>query len=74
MITRIALYAALGSLLDALGQGWTTIGSWCVLALFLANETLTRLETINQIQKELNMMRKKIQQGAQNDTNSNSEK
>ena len=68
MIQRIALYATLGYLLDALGQGANTLGFWCVLGLFFASETLTRVETLHQVQEHIDMMRKKQQQqGADND-------
>ena len=44
MITRIVLYATLGCLLDALGQGAGDWGFWCVLALFIATDILARKE------------------------------
>lgn len=44
MITRIVLYATLGYLLDALGQGSGDWGFWCVLGLFLATDILARKE------------------------------
>lgn len=36
MITRIALFATLGCLLDALGLDYTSTAFWLVLALFIA--------------------------------------
>ena len=50
---RLVLYAVLGLLLDAIGQDWTTWGFWCVLALFIANEHITRRELIEQLQAEV---------------------
>ena len=44
MITRIVLYATLGCLLDALGQGASDWGFWCVLGLFIATDILARKE------------------------------
>ena len=43
-MTRIVLYATLGCLLDALGQGASDWGFWCVVALFLAGDILARKE------------------------------
>jgi hypothetical protein len=51
--TRIALYATLGYLLDALGHDWTTWGFWAVLGLYWAAETVTRLEVIEQLAREV---------------------
>ena len=44
MLQRIALYATLGCLLDALGQGAGSWGFWCVLALFMCCDALARRE------------------------------
>ncbi len=44
MLTRIALYATLGVLLDALGFPATELGFWCILALFLCTDRLSRQE------------------------------
>ena len=44
MLTRIALYSTLGTLLRALGHSWDTTEFWCVLALFWAGDQLTRIE------------------------------
>ena len=59
MLQRLALYATLGYVLDALGQDFTTWGFWCVLALFIACEWLTRRELIEQLNEELQAMRKR---------------
>ena len=53
MLQRLALYATLGYVLDTLGQDWTTWGFWCILALFIASEWLTRRELLEQIQAEV---------------------
>ena len=59
MLQRLALYATLGFLLDALGVNVDQWGFWCVLALFIASEHMTRRELIEQLNKELQEMRAK---------------
>ena len=59
MLQRIVLYATLGYLLDALAIGFTHWGFWCVLALFWASEHMTRSELIEQLNQELQAMRKR---------------
>jgi hypothetical protein len=44
MIQRIALYATMGMLLNALGHTWDSWGFWCVLAMFWGSELITRME------------------------------
>ena len=44
MLQRIALYATLGTLLDALGMPWTSWQFACFLGLFWAADTLGRTE------------------------------
>lgn len=44
MLTRIALYSTLGFLMDALGQSAGDWGFWCVLALFICSDALSRKE------------------------------
>jgi len=39
---RLAVYATLGVLLDTLGQGVSTWGFWCMLALFVLSDYLSR--------------------------------
>lgn len=53
MLQRITLYATLGYLLDSLAIGFTHWGFWCIMALFLASEWMTRRETVEQIEHEL---------------------
>ncbi len=53
LFTRLALYATLGYLLDALGHNWTTWGFWSMVGLFWASETLTRIEVLEQIAEEV---------------------
>ncbi len=60
MLQRIALYATLGYLLDALAIGFTHWGFWCILGLFIASEHLTRMEIIEQLQQELEALQKRI--------------
>lgn len=65
MIQRIALYVTLGFLLDALGVGYDHWGFWCVVGLYWASEHMTRRELIEQLNQELQEMRRK----AGNDNN-----
>ena len=58
MIQRIALYATLGYILDAINSGFTTWSFWCILGLFWAAETMTRRELIEQLNEELKALRK----------------
>ena len=41
-MTRVVLYATLGFLMDSLGQSAGDWGFWCVLALFISSDTLSR--------------------------------
>ena len=41
-MTRLVLYATLGSLLSALGHEWDTWQFWCVAGLFWASDLLSR--------------------------------
>ena len=50
MLTRLALYTALGLTLNALEQSVASVGFWCVVGLFWAAEHLTRVETIETIE------------------------
>jgi hypothetical protein len=58
MLQRIALYACLGYLLDTLEVGYQHWGFWCVLGLFWAVEQMTRRELLEQLQEEVNALRK----------------
>ena len=73
MLTRLALYATLGMVLDALGLDWTSTGFWCILALFVAQEHLTRHDTWTDIEQAAERMiaehRKTKEQN--NDSNNN---
>lgn len=60
MLQRIALYATLGYLLDALAVNFTHWGFWCVVGLFWASEHLTRMEIIEQLQAELEALQQRI--------------
>jgi hypothetical protein len=59
MIQRIVLYAVLGYTLDTLGTGFDHWGFWCILGLFWASEHMTRRELIEQLNLELQEMRRK---------------
>jgi hypothetical protein len=67
MIQRIALYATLGMVLDAAALTITDLLFWCILALFLASEWMTRRELIEQLNQELQAMRRSQQQDKNND-------
>jgi hypothetical protein len=53
MLTRLALYTALGLVLSALGATLDTWQFWSVVALFWASEHVTRIEVIEQIAAEV---------------------
>ena len=53
MLQRLALYATLGLVLDAVDQSIDQPGFWCILALFVASEWLTRREVLEQVEREL---------------------
>ena len=59
MIQRIVLYAVLGYTLDYIGADVASAGFWCVVALFWASEHMTRRELIEQLNEELQEMRRK---------------
>ena len=48
MLQRIALYAVLGLVLNAVGAEIDTWAFWSIVALFWASETLTRTEGFEQ--------------------------
>ena len=58
MITRILLYSTLGLLLDAVGLTYQDTGFWLFVAVFWAVETQARTELIEELQAELELMRK----------------
>ena len=45
---RLAVYATLGCLLDALELGYSTWGFWCTLALFCVSDYLARRDGMEQ--------------------------
>ena len=53
MLLRLALYSTLGLVLDALGQSYNTWGFWCILALFISAEHLTRIQVVEDINAEV---------------------
>lgn len=65
MLQRLTLYATLGYLLDALSVGWDHWGFWCILALFVASEWLTRREVLEQVERELRALHQRQQQQKQ---------
>lgn len=70
MLLRLTLYATLGLVLDAVGQGFDTWGFWAIVALFWASEHLTRVELVEQIHREVAEYRKRHPE-ADNKDNSN---
>ena len=62
MLTRLALYTALGLVLAT--QDWTvsTWQFWSVVALFWASEYLARLETRDQLVAELARLQKQFEE------------
>ena len=58
MLRRLALYSALALVLDALGCHIQDPGFWLVVALFWAAEHNTRAEIIDQLDLELEEMRR----------------
>jgi hypothetical protein len=63
------LYSTLGYLLSVLGYTVYSEEFWCVVALFWAMETLTRMELIEQLNNELQAMRARAKE--QDNDNSN---
>ena len=67
MIERIALYTALGLVLNAVAILPDSWGFWSIVALFWASEHMTRTQLIEQLQQELRAARS----AAGLDTNNN---
>ena len=67
MLQRLTLYITLGLVLDAAGLAYNQSLFWCVLGLFIALEWLTRLELIEQLNNELQALRR----GHNKDSNDN---
>jgi hypothetical protein len=58
-ITRLVLYAVLGTLLGVLGHDYTTVEFWLFVALYWAIERTANIELIEQLQEELQALRRK---------------
>jgi len=58
MLTRLALYTALGLVLSAMDATFNTWQFWSVVGLFWASEHLTRQEVWEHIQQEVDRIRK----------------
>lgn len=56
MLTRLALYTALGLVLSAMGATLDTWQFWSVVGLFWASEHLTRQELWEQIQRQVKQL------------------
>ena len=85
MLTRLALYATLGLLLDAVGLGWAdnSTALLCVIALFICSDWVSRQEGLQQgVVQGAELYRHMTQQqrrdvdrildGKDNDSNNNS--
>jgi hypothetical protein len=65
MLQRLVLYATLGLVLDAVDQNIDQPGFWCILALFVASEWMTRREVLEQVERELRALHERQQQQKQ---------
>ena len=61
MLQRIALYAVLGMVLDAAQISITHWAFWCILALFIASEWMTRRETLERVQEYVQAVKEQIE-------------
>jgi hypothetical protein len=69
MLQRLALYSALGLVLDALDQSIATAGFWCIVALFIASEWMTRREVWEDIEQQVEQLRAQTQQRESEEAN-----
>lgn len=60
MFQRIALYAVLGLVLDAASININHWAFWCILALFIASEWMTRREVTEQMEEYISAVREQI--------------
>ena len=67
MLQRIVLYAVLGFTLDAAEINISHWAFWCILALFLASEWMTRRETVERIELELRSEIERIRRAKEQD-------
>ena len=61
MLQRIALYAVLGMVLDAAQISIGHWAFWCILALFLASEWMTRREALESVEEYVKAVRQQIE-------------
>lgn len=61
MLQRIALYAVLGMVLDAAQIGITHWAFWCILALFIASDWMTKRETLESIEEYVRAVREQVE-------------
>ena len=61
MLQRIALYAVLGMVLDAAQISITHWAFWCILALFIASEWMTKRETLESIEEYVKAVREQVE-------------
>jgi hypothetical protein len=59
MLQRIALYSTLAVLLNALAITFESWAFWCVIGLFWACEQLSRMELVEQLNQELEALRRR---------------
>lgn len=61
MLQRIALYATLGMVLDAVELSITHWAFWSILGLFIASEWMTRRETMERVEEYIRAVRAQVQ-------------
>jgi divalent metal cation (Fe/Co/Zn/Cd) transporter len=71
MLQRLALYTTLVLVLDTAGLVYTDSMFWCVLGLFIANEWLTRHDVWQDIEREVQALRKRNQHNNNDSKDSN---
>lgn len=57
MLTRLALYTALGLVLSAMDAQWDTWQFWAVIGLFWAAEHHTRQQLLEALEEEVQRLR-----------------
>jgi hypothetical protein len=60
MLQRITLYAVLGLVLDAAKINIDHWAFWCILALFIASEWMTRREVLESVEEYISAVREQI--------------
>ena len=71
MLQRIVLYSTLAVLLNALAITFESWAFWCVIGLFWASEQLSRMELVEQLNLELEALRRRNNNNDSKDSNDN---